>query len=128
MAHAAAAELLDWLGFTDIVRDQNETVTSSIPDTVDGYILIRSADAYGRCISLVGRGPPPEPSGSSVFVDVQMLRTRHHHMISTGLAYPTYYRALFLDLRRELTTAAQQARAQATNRPATCAGWRAGLL
>jgi hypothetical protein len=40
-----------------------------------------------------------------------MLKTTaNHHLISTGLAYPTYYRALFPDLRRELTAAAKQAR------------------
>jgi len=31
-------------------------------------------------------------------------------MITQGLAYPTYYRALFPDLRNELTAAAKQAR------------------
>ena len=36
--------------------------------------------------------------------------TANHHMISTGLAYPTYYRALFPDLRKELTAATEQAR------------------
>ena len=29
LAHAAAAELLDWLGFSNVVRAQDETVTSS---------------------------------------------------------------------------------------------------
>ncbi len=112
LGHAAAAELLDWLGFSDVVRTQDETVTSSTPDVVPGYILTRSADLYGRCISFVGRGQPPKASGSSVFVDVPMLQTTaNHHMISTGLAYPTYYRALFPDLRRALTAATQQARA-----------------
>jgi hypothetical protein len=56
---------------------------------------------------LVGRGDSPEASGSSVFVDVEMLKTTdNYHLISTGLAYPTYYRARFPDLRNEFTTAA----------------------
>jgi hypothetical protein len=59
LAHAAAAELLDWLGFSNVVRGQDETVTSSIPGTVAGYIFTRSADLYGRCICFVGRGAPP---------------------------------------------------------------------
>ena len=111
LAHAAAAELLDWLGFTNVVRGQDETVTSSTPDTVVGFILTRSADLYGRCISFVGRGQAPDDSGTPVFVDVPILQTTaNHHMISTGLAYPTYYRALFPDLRKELTAATEQAR------------------
>jgi hypothetical protein len=36
LAHAAAAELLDWLGFSNVVRAQDETVTSSTPDAVPG--------------------------------------------------------------------------------------------
>jgi endonuclease YncB( thermonuclease family) len=111
LAHAAASELLDWLGFSNVVRAQDETVTSSTPDTVAGYILTRAADLYGRCISLVGRGDPPSDDGSSVFVDVDALRTTaNHHLIKQGLAYPTYYRALFPDLRNEFTAVAKQAR------------------
>ena len=75
LAHAAADELLDWLGFSNVVRGQDETVTSSTPDTVPGYIFTRAADLYGRCIALVGRGAPPQDDGSSVFVDVDVLRT-----------------------------------------------------
>jgi hypothetical protein len=65
LAHAAAAELLDWLRFSNVVRGQDETVTSSSPDTVAGFILTRSADLYGRCIAFVGRGAPPQDDGSS---------------------------------------------------------------
>ena len=111
LAHAAADELLNWLGFSNVVRAQDETVTSSTPETVPGYILTRAADLYGRCIAFVGRGAPPQADGSAFFVDVKALRTTtNHHLISIGLAYPTYYRSLFPDLRKELTAAAKQAR------------------
>lgn len=110
-AHAAADELLTWLGFTNVVRGQNETITSSTPATVDGHIFTRSADVYGRCIALVGRGPAPQASGSKFFVDVDVLTTTaNYDLISQGLAYPTFYRALFPDLRREFTAAATRAR------------------
>jgi endonuclease YncB( thermonuclease family) len=112
LAHQAAEELLDWLGFTNVTRAQDETVTASTPETVPGFILTRAADLYGRCIAFVGRGQAPEPSGTPVFVDVQMLQTTaNHHMLATGLAYPTYYRALFPDLRNEFTNVVNQARA-----------------
>ena len=62
-------------------------------------------------IALVGRGDPPRDDGASVFVDVDVLRTTaNHHLITQGVVYPTYYRALFPDLRNEFTAAAQQAR------------------
>ena len=108
---AAASELLDWLGFSNVVRAQDETVTSSTPATVASYILTRSADLHGRCIAFVGRGAPPDADGSAFFVDVDALRTTaNHHLFRRGVVYPTYYRALFPDLRNELTAAAQQAR------------------
>ena len=111
LAHAAAEELLTWLGFTNVVRGQNETITSSTPATVAGHIFTRSADVYGRCVALVGRGSAPAASGSDFFVDVDVLTTTaNHELISTGLAYPTYYRALFPDLREEFTAAAKGAR------------------
>ena len=111
LAHAAADELLNWLGFSNVVRGQDETVTSSTPDTVPGYIYTRAADLYGRCIALVGRGDPPSDDGASVFVDVDVLRTTaNHHLMTQGLVYPTYYRALFPDLRNELTAVANRAR------------------
>ncbi|PSJ30498.1 nuclease [Streptosporangium nondiastaticum] len=111
-AHAASAELLDWLGFTNVQRKPNETVTSATPAEVPGFIFTRGADIHGRCVSLVGKGTPPGTSGTEVNVDVPLLRTTaNHHMITTGLAYPTYYRNLFPDLREELTAAAHQAQA-----------------
>jgi hypothetical protein len=75
-AHAAADELVDWLGFSNVTRKPDETVTASTPDTVPGFILTRAADLYGRCIALVGRGGGPQASGSPVFVDVEMLKRR----------------------------------------------------
>jgi endonuclease YncB( thermonuclease family) len=111
LAHAAAEELLTWLGFGDVERKPDETVTASTPTSVAGHIFTRSADLYGRCIALVGRGDPPRDSGSPVFVDVDVLEaTANHDLIGKGLAYPTYYRALFPDLRRELTAQVNEAR------------------
>jgi hypothetical protein len=111
-AHAAADEFLKWIGFTDVRRDPNETITAATPETLPGYVLTRGADSRGRCVALVGRGSPPGVSGTEINVDVPMLReTANHHLISTGLAYPTFYRGLFRDLREELTTVAHQAQA-----------------
>ena len=121
LAHAAADELLDWLGFSNVVRAQDETVTSIIPDAVPGYIFTRAADLYGRCIALVGRGGAPHDDGSSVFEDVDVLRTTaNHHLITQGAVYPTYYRALFPHLRNEFTAVAKQAPRRRTR----CVGQR----
>ncbi len=112
LAHAAADELVDWLGFSNVTRKPNETVTASTPEDVPGYILTRQADQYGRCVAFVGRGQAGDASGSSVFVGPAEIRqTANHRLAATGLAYPTYYRSLFADLRNELTSVVSRARA-----------------
>jgi endonuclease YncB( thermonuclease family) len=109
LAHAAAAELLAWIGFTGVTRT-GETVTSVDADDRPGFILTRGADLYGRCVALAGRGEAP--GSGELFVDPELLRTTvNHHLITGGLAYPTYYTKLYADLRNELTNQVAAARA-----------------
>ena len=109
LAHQARDELVRWLGFRGVQRD-GETVTAATPEQLPGYLLTRGADLYGRCVALVGRGAPPAASGTQAMVRVADLRrTANHRLISTGLAYPTFYLKLFPDLRAELTKQARQA-------------------
>ncbi|MFF9168694.1 MULTISPECIES: nuclease [unclassified Streptomyces] len=110
-AHAAATELLTWIGFNSVTREPNEKVTSCTPETVPGYILTGGGDINNRAVALAGRGTPPAASGTAVTVDVALLRqTANHHLASLGLVYPTFYTSLFADLRQELTAVAQSAR------------------
>ncbi|MEU9148303.1 thermonuclease family protein [Streptomyces sp. NPDC048349] len=110
-AHRAANELLAWVGFASVDRHEDETV-ATIPESVPGFILTRGSDIYGRCVALVGRGAPPACSGYEVRVDEALLRkTANFHLISLGLAYPTFYAGFPRELREELTTASRAARA-----------------
>ncbi|KKD02675.1 nuclease [Streptomyces sp. WM6386] len=110
-AHAARDELLNWLGFTDVQRRPDETVTATTPETVPGFVLTRGSDVHGRCIALAGRGPAPGTSGLEIDVDVTVLRTTvNHHLLTAGLVYPTFYRSLFTSLRVEMATASKEAR------------------
>src|SRR3954470_21576244 len=109
LAHDAAARLLELLDFSEVVRS-DETVTSSTPDAVSGYLLTRTADKYGRCVSMIGAGDPPGPSGSQLHVTVEHLRqTCNHRLLAEGLVYPTYYSLLYAELRQELTAVATAA-------------------
>jgi endonuclease YncB( thermonuclease family) len=111
-AHKAAAGLLKWLGFTNVVRDADETVVEATPRQQTGFILTRNADLYGRCVALAGRGKAPAASATNVFVDAATVRqTANYHLLQRGLAYPTFYRNLFPDLRATMAKAAQQAQA-----------------
>jgi hypothetical protein len=110
LGHQAGAELLRWLGFRGVQRD-GERVTAATPDQLAGFLFTRGADLYGRCVALAGRGDPPAASGTQVNVNLALLRrTANHRLITTGLAYPTFYLKLYPDLRRELTKQAQSAR------------------
>ncbi|MGW0769407.1 nuclease [Streptomyces sp. NPDC002676] len=109
--HAASAELLTFLGFNDVQRKPDETVTASTPETTPGYVLTSGGDIHNRAVAFVGRGAPPAASGTAVTVDVPLLRqTANHHLTSLGLVYPTFYTGLFRDLREELTSVALSAR------------------
>src|SRR3954454_12056532 len=108
LAHDAAGELLKWLGFRDVVR-HDETVTSVREDAQKGYLFTRTADTYGRCVALIGRGAAP--GTGQLNVTVTMLRkTANHRLLSAGLAYPTFYSLLYAELRAELAKQATAAR------------------
>jgi hypothetical protein len=102
---------LSRLGFTDVQRRPDESVTATTPETVPGFVLTRGADVHGRCIALAGRGTPPGTSGLEIDVDTTVLRTTvNHHLLSTGLVYPTFYRSLFTSLRVEMADAVKEVR------------------
>lgn len=110
-AGRAAQELLDRLGFENVQRNDHGIVTAATPESRPGYIFTRSADVHGRCIAFAGAGTVPGTSGTFVKLEVSHLReTLNHHQLAEGMAYPTFYRQLFVDLRAEMTAAAQQAR------------------
>jgi hypothetical protein len=107
----AAARLVNWVGFSNVVRGANQQVTAATPDQVPGYVFTRGADLYGRPVALVGRGQAPASSGSDVHVDLPMLRkTANYKLLDEGLVYPTYYKKLFPDLRNEMTRRVERAR------------------
>ncbi|OEJ29894.1 hypothetical protein AR457_33505 [Streptomyces agglomeratus] len=111
LAHAAADELLKFLGFDTVLRDDDETVATT-PDSVPGWILTRGADAFGRCVAFVGKGTPPVYSGYWTGIDDDLLkRTANHRLLLLGLAYPTFYSGLPAYLRELLTDASEKARA-----------------
>ncbi len=114
LAHAAAQQLLDLLGFTEVVRD-GETVTDSTPARTGGFILTRFADKYGRPVAFAYAGQADQPDLSLVRVDEDLLAASvNYQLAAQGLVYPTYYSKLYPDLRNALTAAVEQARSAKT--------------
>ncbi|MBD2448539.1 thermonuclease family protein [Nostoc sp. FACHB-152] len=110
-AHGAASELLKFLGFKKITRNDNEVVTASQPEEVPGFILTRFADVYGRSVAFAFKGNADVEDGSDVYFDKPLLKkSANYHMLAKGLAYPTFYSKLYPDIRQELATVADKAR------------------
>jgi hypothetical protein len=110
LAHAAAAKLLELLGFTEVQRD-GERVVACTPEQTEGFILTRFVDRNGRPVSFAYAGPSEDADLSPVFVEEKLLQqSTNFQLVADGLAYPTYYSKLFPDLRNALTVAASQAR------------------
>jgi len=111
-AHAAADRLLTLLGFTDVERNDNETVTSATPANTPGYIFTRFADTFGRCVAFAFPGQIDHDDLAPRFVEPADLATSANlDVLAAGLAYPTYYSMLFPDLRAALTETVIAARA-----------------
>ncbi len=103
-AQGAAAELLKFLGFKKVVRAEREKVVSAQPLQINGFILTRFADVYGRCVAFAFTGGHAQTDGTHLYLDKKLMRqSANHHILAQGLAYPTYYSKLYPDLRDDMT-------------------------
>ena len=112
LGRAAAADLLRLLGFEEVVRRDDEVVTSATPATRPGHIYTRFADKYGRAVAFAYAGTSDQPDLAAVFLDAAALAgSVNQQLLASGLEYPTYYSKLFVDLRAVLNGAVEEARA-----------------
>lgn len=113
LGRGAAAELLRLLGFEEVTRRADETVTAARPAEVPGFILSRFADTYGRPVSFAFAGDAPDDDGADVFLDEALLaQSMNFRLLDQGLVYPTFYTLLFPDLRTAMADAARASRAR----------------
>ena len=111
LADLARRRLLDFAGIRNVTWDSRGMTVTSADDGTPGYILARTVEKNRRPVAFVFAGNPPEADGSDVFLDAARVRDSYNHLaLAEGLAYPTYYKGLFADLRAALTEAAVQAR------------------
>ncbi|HJQ48041.1 MAG TPA: nuclease [Amycolatopsis sp.] len=101
------------LGFKNVTRDDDGTVTSATPDQTPGHILTRFADKYGRAVAFAfpGQRPGRAQDGGQVRLDPKGLRSSANFvLLEAGLVYPTFYSKLYVDLRQAMSDAAVAAR------------------
>ncbi|QIN79220.1 nuclease [Rubrobacter marinus] len=112
LATAALEFLLADLGITDVEWNEARTEVTSATDGTGGYILSRATEGNRRPVAFVYAGEPPQgEEGSDVFLDVEKLRESvNYRSLERGLAYPTYYKGLFPDLREAMSAAVVRAR------------------
>lgn len=113
LGDGAAGALLDLLGFTQVTRDDQGTVTSTTPAERPGYIFTNFADKYGRAVATAyaGRRGGRAADGSSVYVQPdEVLRSVNARLLADGWVYPTFYSQLYVDIREQLTQVAVDAR------------------
>lgn len=109
-AHTSRARLIEFAGIRNVVWDPAGSTVLSADDGTPGYILSRAVEKNRRPIAFVYAGALPEPDGSEVRLDAQRLQGSFNlAALHEGLAYPTYYKGLFSDLRDAMTGAVANA-------------------
>jgi endonuclease YncB( thermonuclease family) len=111
LAKKALDHLLTQLGITGVQWNPQGTMITAANDGVEGYILSRQVEKNRRPVAFAFAGLPPAADGTAVFVDTaRVLQSANAEMLRAGLAYPTYYKGLFPDLRNTLTAVVETAR------------------
>ncbi len=104
--------LLDHLSIKNVSWDANMKKVISAEDGTPGFIFCREAEKYGRPIAFVYSGEIDIEDGSEIFLDnIRIKSSVNYQLLYEGLAYPTYYKGLFHDLREAFTEATKIARA-----------------
>ena len=111
LATRAVDFLLNGLGITGVQWDTLRTIVTAANDGTEGYIISRNVEPNRRPVVFVYAGTPVEPDGEEIFLDSDRVRkSLNYQSLENGLAYPTYYKGLFYDLRSTLTEAVKIAR------------------
>ncbi len=110
-AKQAMDHLMAQVGITGVQWNPQGTLIAQANDGTPGYIIAREVEENRRPVAFAFTGTPPEDDGASVFLDVaRVQQSVNAVMLDSGLAYPTYYKGLFPDLRAALTAIAAAAR------------------
>jgi len=114
---SARDSLLDFIGFSNLEYAPNPDIPSYIrdadPDSINGYIMTRSIDPFGRPVAFIFIGTTTKTDGSEIWLDISKLNESiNAQLMAKGEVYPGYYTGLPSNLRRRLTDLAVAARAQ----------------
>lgn len=110
-AKQAMDHLMAQFGITSVQWNAQGTMVTQANDGTTGYIISREVEKNRRPVAFAFAGVPPEADGAEVFLDAARVeQSANAEMLRSGLAYPTYYKGLFPDLRAALTAITASAR------------------
>jgi len=111
LAKQAMDHLIAQVGITGVQWNPQGTMVTQANDGTTGYIISREVEKNRRPVAFAFAGVPPEDDGGSIFLNAARVeQSANAEMLRSGLAYPTYYKGLFSDLRNALTALAKSAR------------------
>jgi hypothetical protein len=110
-AKQAMDHLMAQFGITGVQWNAQGTMVTQANDGTTGYIISREVEKNRRPVAFAFAGVPPEADGAEVFLDeARVEQSANAEMLRSGMAYPTYYKGLFPDLRAALTAITASAR------------------
>jgi endonuclease YncB( thermonuclease family) len=113
MGREARDFLLDALGFSAYIHNDNDTITDAVPKEIRGGILSDSAEANGRPISYVflESDLASYQDGERIALDdVLLAKSMNTKVLQAGMAYYTVYSSQGESQRAFMQTTARQAK------------------
>jgi endonuclease YncB( thermonuclease family) len=101
--------------FSSDATERNIELLGGNKAGLPGYILSSHADGNGRPVCFVFTGKPPkwDNSGRGDELKADLLRESiNYKLLQSGYVYPMFYETLYKELRDEMVTATQEARAK----------------
>jgi endonuclease YncB( thermonuclease family) len=115
LANAARDTLVELLGFTNVVFNEDSTVKSADDVTVRGYILANGIEKNGRVVGFAYAGEQPPAADKQVIrLEPQLMNSSANiQILQQGLAYATLYQTLPFELIQAARKIAGEARDRA---------------
>lgn len=111
LATEALEILLADLGVTSAEWNEERTEVTAASDGTPGYVLSRATETNRRPVAFVYAGEPPGRTATRrIWVWTCGAGRSTTGLWRRGLAYPTYYKGLFSNLRDAMTAAVARAR------------------
>jgi len=110
-ANVATEKLFSLLGIKNVKWNSSGSRVKSADDGMEGYIISRSAERYGRPVAFVFSKTADFNDGEEIYLDKKIARKSvNYKLLRKGFAYPTFYDGMFYDLRELFARATVKAR------------------